>query len=304
MLRRIRFLSAGGVLDRSRARRHNRPPARSRGVLTDDSGAVIPAAPVALDRRQWRAENRPDPSRRQLHFRGPGPRPYTVKAVAFPGFATFYKAVTVNRRQQRPAAHPAVDHGREAGESRSPPKPARRVSVEPDNNATALVIKGEDLAGPARRSRRSGRRPAGAGRPRRRTQRRRRSISTDSPAASFLPRNPSARSASTRIPSRRNSTGWASAASKSSPSRAPTSSAAAVIFNDSNGASSIRAIPSPATSRTFPTACSAATSAAHQQARPVLLRFQPARSSTTTPSPRRLRRSHHLDANATSTRPW
>src|SRR5579863_6544556 len=65
-----------------------------RGVLTDDSGAVIPAAAVSLSGTglQKTAQTQADGS---YTFVGLAPGEYTVKAV-FPGFGPFEKAVTVN----------------------------------------------------------------------------------------------------------------------------------------------------------------------------------------------------------------
>ena len=115
-----------------------------KGVLTDDSGAVIPAASVALTGAgglQKTAQTQADGS---YTFVGLAPGQYTVKA-AFPGFAPFEKVVSVAAGSgiQLPiqmsikAEKEEISVAAEAGPS---------VSVEPDNNATALVIKGDDLA--------------------------------------------------------------------------------------------------------------------------------------------------------------
>ena len=114
-----------------------------KGVLTDDSGAVIPAAVVSLSGNgvQRSAQTQSDGS---YTFMALPPGQYTVRA-AFPGFAPFEKAVSVSTGSniQVPiqmavqAEKQQVTVQAEAGPS---------VSVEPDNNATALVIKGDDLA--------------------------------------------------------------------------------------------------------------------------------------------------------------
>src|SRR6266567_4545694 len=114
-----------------------------KGVLTDDSGAVIPAAVVSLSGNgvQRAAQTQPDGS---YTFMGLPPGQYTVK-VAFPGFGPFEKVVSVSGGGtiQLPilmsvkAEKQEVTVQAEAGPT---------VSVEPDNNATALVIKGDDLA--------------------------------------------------------------------------------------------------------------------------------------------------------------
>jgi len=188
-----------------------------KGVLMDDSGAVIPATNVIVSRA---GSTKTAQTQADGTFSVPGlpPGQYTV-AVTYPGFAAFSKAVNVGAgapvqmtiRLAVSAEKQEVTVQAEAGPS---------VSVEADNNTSAIVMKGEDLealpddpddlsdalqalAGPG----------AGpmAGR----------STSTASPAASFRPRNRSARSVSIRILFRRNSTGWVSAASRSSPSREP-----------------------------------------------------------------------------------
>src|SRR5215469_7949736 len=67
---------------------------RLRVVLTDDSGAVIPAASVALSGNgvSKTAQTQADGS---YSFPGLAPGQYTV-SVAFPGFAAFTKSVAVN----------------------------------------------------------------------------------------------------------------------------------------------------------------------------------------------------------------
>ena len=113
-----------------------------RGVLTDDSGAVIPAANVSLagSGASKTAQTQADGS---YSFVGLAPGEYTV-SVSFPGFAPFSKAVTVTAggtvqvpvQMALATEKQSVSVQAEAGPS---------LSVEPDNNATAMVIKGEDL---------------------------------------------------------------------------------------------------------------------------------------------------------------
>ncbi|HKE22799.1 MAG TPA: TonB-dependent receptor [Bryobacteraceae bacterium] len=113
-----------------------------RGVLTDDSGAVIPAASVALSGNgvSKTAQTQADGS---YSFPGLAPGQYTV-SVTFPGFAAFTKSVAVNAggtvqvpiQMAVATEKQSVSVQAEAGPS---------LSVEPDNNATAMVIKGEDL---------------------------------------------------------------------------------------------------------------------------------------------------------------
>ena len=113
-----------------------------KGTLSDDSGAVIPAAAVSLtgNGTTKTAQSQADGS---YTFVGLAPGQYTV-SVAFPGFAPFSKPVTVTGggtvtvpvQLAVSAEKQEVTVAEHAGAT---------ISVEPDNNATALVIKGEDL---------------------------------------------------------------------------------------------------------------------------------------------------------------
>jgi hypothetical protein len=117
-----------------------------KGVLTDDSGASVPAANVTLTgpgtaKTVKTAQTQADGS---YTFSGLVPGQYTM-GVAFPGFVTISKPVTVAAGQtvNLPAQLSIAAEKQQVevkGES------TVTVSVEPDNNATALVIKGEDLA--------------------------------------------------------------------------------------------------------------------------------------------------------------
>ena len=66
-----------------------------KGVLMDDSGAVIPAAKVSLAAAR-RKQDRANAGGRQLYVCRPGSRELHGSASRFPGFATFSKQVTVN----------------------------------------------------------------------------------------------------------------------------------------------------------------------------------------------------------------
>ncbi|HTX38414.1 MAG TPA: carboxypeptidase regulatory-like domain-containing protein [Bryobacteraceae bacterium] len=115
-----------------------------KGVLTDDSGAVIPAASVGLTSPAGASKTAQSQADGSYSFVGLAPGQYTVH-VAFPGFKAFDKTVSVDAGSvlQLPiqmsinVEKQQVTVQGEAGPS---------VSVEPDNNATALVIKGDDLA--------------------------------------------------------------------------------------------------------------------------------------------------------------
>jgi len=113
-----------------------------KGTLTDDSGGVIPAASVSLAGNgvtktvQTQADG-------TYTFPGLAPGDYTV-SLSFPGFQSFLKQVTVGAggAVQVPIQLAVKAEKQEVmvqGES------GPTLSVEPDNNATQLVIKGEDL---------------------------------------------------------------------------------------------------------------------------------------------------------------
>jgi hypothetical protein len=113
-----------------------------RGVLMDDSGAVIPAAQVSLTGSAGAktAQTQADGS---YTFPGLAPGQYTI-SVNFPGFAAFTKAVTVTAGAavQVPVQLSLATEKQEVSvQAEAGPS----LSVEPDNNATAMVIKGEDL---------------------------------------------------------------------------------------------------------------------------------------------------------------
>jgi hypothetical protein len=113
-----------------------------KGILTDDSGAVIPAANVTLA-TSGSTKTAQSQSDGAYVFSGLAPGQYTV-SIAFPGFTPFSKVVAVNAggTVQVPiqlavrAEKQEVTVQEQAGPS---------VSVEPDSNATSLVIKGADL---------------------------------------------------------------------------------------------------------------------------------------------------------------
>jgi hypothetical protein len=113
-----------------------------RGVVTDNSGAVVPAATLNLAGNGFTrsAQSQADGS---YAFPGLPPGQFTIR-MTYPGFAPFEKAVTVSGPGtiQLPIQLVLSTEKQEvtvAAES----GPA--ISVEPDNNATALVIKGDDL---------------------------------------------------------------------------------------------------------------------------------------------------------------
>ncbi len=113
-----------------------------KGTLTDESGGVIPAANVTLTGggATKTAQSQADGS---YTFNGVAPGQYTV-TVRFPGFAPFSRAVTVESggTAQVPIRLALSTENQQVTVSA---EPGPTVNVEPDNNATALVIQGEDL---------------------------------------------------------------------------------------------------------------------------------------------------------------
>ncbi len=118
-------------------------PGTIKGVLSDDSGAVIPAATVTI---KGNGATKAVQTQADGTYTAPGlaPGQYTVN-VTFPGFAPVSKAVNL-------AAGGTVQVGiqlavvAEKQQVTVQAEGGPTVSVEADNNATALVLKGEDLA--------------------------------------------------------------------------------------------------------------------------------------------------------------
>src|ERR1035438_8668647 len=106
-------------------------------------GGVIPAANVTLTGKgvTKTAQTQVDGS---YVFPGLAPGQYTVK-VAFPGFAPINKAVNVTAGGNLVVPIQLV-LASEKQEITVADQTTTAVSVEPDNNATALVLRGEDLA--------------------------------------------------------------------------------------------------------------------------------------------------------------
>jgi hypothetical protein len=113
-----------------------------KGVLTDDSGAVIPAATVSLasNGSTKTAQTQADGS---YTFSGLTPGQYTV-TISFPGFTPFSKVVTVSSGGAVQVPIQLAIRA-EKQEVTVQEQATTTVSVEPDNNATALVVKGSDL---------------------------------------------------------------------------------------------------------------------------------------------------------------
>ena len=113
-----------------------------KGVLTDNSGASIPAAflTVANTAGKRQAQSQADGS---YTFVGLPPGDYTL-AVTYPGFGPFSKVVTVSAggTVNLPIQLAVLAEKQEITVNG---EPGPSVSVEPDNNVGALVIKGDDL---------------------------------------------------------------------------------------------------------------------------------------------------------------
>ncbi len=114
-----------------------------KGTLMDDSGAVIPAATVTLTDSAGADRTAQSQAEGSYTFVGLPPGQYTVK-VTFPGFTPVAREVTVNAgatlqipiQLSLSTEKQQITVSADAGPT---------VNVEPENNATALVIKGEDL---------------------------------------------------------------------------------------------------------------------------------------------------------------
>ncbi len=113
-----------------------------KGVLSDDSGAVIPAATVNLTGRgpAKTVQTQGDGS---YTFAGVTPGDYTV-GVVLAGFSPFTKAVTVGAGGSVQVPIQLAVRA-EKQEVTVQAEATSTVSVEPDNNATALVMRGSDL---------------------------------------------------------------------------------------------------------------------------------------------------------------
>jgi hypothetical protein len=113
-----------------------------KGVLTDDSGAVIPGASVTLSGNgvSRTAQSQADGT---YSFPDLAPGQYNV-SVSFTGFAPFSKSVAVagGSAVQVPIE---LSIKAETQEVMVQAEGSAQVSVEPDNNATALVVKSTDL---------------------------------------------------------------------------------------------------------------------------------------------------------------
>jgi len=118
------------------------PGGNVRGVVSDNSGAVIPGAAVQLSGPAGpkAAVAQSDGS---YSFAGLPAGEYTLK-VAFPGFVPFERAIAVEEAKTLQVPIQLVV-GAEKQTVTVKGEPGPSVSVEPDQNATAIVIKGTGL---------------------------------------------------------------------------------------------------------------------------------------------------------------
>ena len=114
-----------------------------RGTMTDNSGAVIPAAKILLIGKgdSKTAQTQADGT---YTFQGLAPGSYTIRAV-LPGFATLNAPVNIAAGSNLVLPLQMIVAA-EKQEITVADQNTTSLSVEPDNNATALVLRGDDLA--------------------------------------------------------------------------------------------------------------------------------------------------------------
>ncbi len=193
-----------------------------RGQVTDPSGAAIPNASVTLTGPNNAVKVGQTDSSGNYSVAGLAPGQYTVRVMA-PGFTLFEKN-GLDLASGR-VSNLDVPLSVQVEKQEVTVADTQQISIDPDKNAGALVLKGEDLDFlPDDPDDLAADLAALAGRPRGRTAAR--SSSTASPTASFLPRTRSAKSASIQTRSPLSSIRPVMAASRSSPRRARISSTA------------------------------------------------------------------------------
>jgi hypothetical protein len=114
-----------------------------RGIITDESGGVVPAATVSLCQSSARAKTTRTNSEGVYSFTGLQPGDYTVQVLA-PGLALPQPvritlsagSQTLNRELKVAARSEQVTVGDTANST---------VTMDPSSNASAIVLRGEDL---------------------------------------------------------------------------------------------------------------------------------------------------------------
>jgi len=118
------------------------PGGAIRGVVSDNSGAVIPAAAVQLTGPSG-PHSTVAQSDGSYSFGSLPPGEYTVK-VAYPGFVPFQRTVSIEGgKTLQFTIQLVVGAEKQSVTVKSDAGPT--VSVEPDQNGNAIVIKGDDL---------------------------------------------------------------------------------------------------------------------------------------------------------------
>jgi hypothetical protein len=119
------------------------PAGTIKGVLADSSGAVIPAAAVTLT-GNGPARSVQTQADGAYTFSGIAPGAYTI-SVSIPGFTPFSQAVAVTPGNiaQIPIQ---LTVAAETQKVTVAAEAAPQITVQPEDNATAMVIKGADLA--------------------------------------------------------------------------------------------------------------------------------------------------------------
>jgi hypothetical protein len=115
-----------------------------RGTMTDNSGALIPAANVTLAGKGGATRTAQTQSDGSYVFQGLAPGAYTVKA-SLKGFTTINTPVNITAGGNLVLPIRMLVAG-DKQEITVADENLTTLSVEPDNNATALVLRGEDLA--------------------------------------------------------------------------------------------------------------------------------------------------------------
>ena len=116
-------------------------PGGLRGTVSDTSGAVIPAAEVRVSGNNVRKTTRTQADG-SYGFAGLAPGSYKV-AVSWPGFTAYEQSMTI---ESGAIAQLPIQLSPAAGKQEvNVTAEADAVSVEPDHNASATVVKGSDL---------------------------------------------------------------------------------------------------------------------------------------------------------------
>ena len=114
-----------------------------RGRVTDESEAVVPGAPVMLTGPAGARAAVTTGADGSYNIPRLAPGQYTVR-VTFPGFGLFEAQVDIVAGKVKELTI-ALEVAAEKQEVTVKGEPAAAVSTEPDNNAGALTLRGDDL---------------------------------------------------------------------------------------------------------------------------------------------------------------